>query len=286
MNVIGLFIQDAWTINNKLTINAGVRTEQREAFRTYAPDVEDRTLPDFGIEFGFADKMAPRVGFAYDVNGDGRTKVFGSWGIFYDIFKLELPRGSFGGDKWLEYYYTLDTFDWPNLVASAACPPACPGTLMRIDRLPAHLGRQQRDRAGPEADEAAGSDGRRRAPAERPDGGRASATSTSRSTARSRTRRPRRSTPTATRSTSSPTRARVSPSRRSGRLTVRSSPAFRSRSATTTASSSRSRSASPTTGTSAAATCGAGCMATTRGCPSRTRTGAPARTSAASTTTR
>ena len=63
--------------------------------------------------------------------------MFGSWGVFYDIFKLELPRGSFGGDKWLEYYYTLDTYDWPNLVDSASCPPACPGTLHpRTDRLP------------------------------------------------------------------------------------------------------------------------------------------------------
>ncbi|MGQ0732609.1 MAG: hypothetical protein ACT4QD_03015 [Acidobacteriota bacterium] len=57
--------------------------------------------------------------------------MFGSYGVFYDIFKLELPRGSFGGDKWLEYYYTLDTFDWPNLVNSANCPPACPGRLLR-----------------------------------------------------------------------------------------------------------------------------------------------------------
>jgi hypothetical protein len=127
MNVVGLFIQDAWTINNKLTVNAGVRTE-REAIPYY--DVETAGT-DFGFKFNFADKIAPRVGFAYDVMGDGRTKVFGSWGVFYDIFKLELPRGSFGGDKWLEYYYTLNTFDWPNLVASEACPPACPGTLMR-----------------------------------------------------------------------------------------------------------------------------------------------------------
>ena len=77
-------------------------------------------------EFNFADKVAPRVGFAYDVNGDGRWKAFGSWGVFYDIFKLELPRGSFGGEKWLEFYYTLDTFDWTNLTASPNCPPACP----------------------------------------------------------------------------------------------------------------------------------------------------------------
>ena len=58
-------------------------------------------IPEFGLEFDFADKLAPRVGFAYDLKADGRTKLFGSWGVFYDIFKLELPRGSFGGDKWL-----------------------------------------------------------------------------------------------------------------------------------------------------------------------------------------
>jgi hypothetical protein len=124
---IGLFAQDAWTINSKLTINAGVRTE-RERVPTYSAGSD---IPEFGIEFKFADKLAPRVGFAYDINGDGKWKAFGSWGVFYDIFKLELPRGSFGGDKWLEYYYTLNTFDWQTIDDSANCPPACPGTLFR-----------------------------------------------------------------------------------------------------------------------------------------------------------
>ncbi len=126
-NLLGFFVQDAWTINNRLTINAGVRTE-RERVPTYSTGAD---IPEFGLEFNFADKLAPRVGAAYDVNGDGRWKAFGSWGVFYDIFKLELPRGSFGGDKWLSYYYTLDTFNWPSLVTSANCPPACPGTLIR-----------------------------------------------------------------------------------------------------------------------------------------------------------
>jgi hypothetical protein len=124
---IGLFIQDAWTIGNRLTINAGLRTE-RERVPTYTIG-ED--IPEFGLEFDFGSKIAPRIGAAYDIKGDGRTKVFGSWGVFYDIFKLELPRGSFGGDKWISYYYTLDTYDWPNLVSSPDCPPACPGTLIR-----------------------------------------------------------------------------------------------------------------------------------------------------------
>jgi outer membrane receptor protein involved in Fe transport len=123
---LGLFIQDSWTINNRLTINAGVRTE-RERVPTYTTGAD---IPEFGLEFSFKDKLAPRAGFAYDINGDGRWKAFGSWGVFYDIFKLELPRGSFGGDKWLDYNYTLDQADWTTLVDGANCPPACPGTLI------------------------------------------------------------------------------------------------------------------------------------------------------------
>ena len=96
-NNIGLFIQDAWTIGSRLTVNAGIRTE-REEVPTYSNGAD---IPKFGIKFGFGDKFAPRVGAAYDISGDGRTKAFASWGVFYDIFKLELPRGSFGGDKWL-----------------------------------------------------------------------------------------------------------------------------------------------------------------------------------------
>ncbi|MEO8680980.1 MAG: TonB-dependent receptor [Vicinamibacterales bacterium] len=124
---IGLFVQDAWTINQKLTVNLGVRTE-RERVPVYTSGSD---IPPYGIEFSFGDKLAPRLGFAYDVAGDGKWKASGSWGIFYDIFKLELPRGSFGGDKWLEYYYTLDVADYTTLVNGANCPPACSGTLIR-----------------------------------------------------------------------------------------------------------------------------------------------------------
>jgi outer membrane receptor protein involved in Fe transport len=123
---IGLFLQDSWTINNRLTINAGVRTE-RERVPTYTTGSD---IPEFGLEFSFGDKLAPRAGFSYDIAGDGRWKAFGSWGIFYDIFKLELPRGSFGGDKWLDYNYALDTPDWTTLVDAPGCPPACPGRLL------------------------------------------------------------------------------------------------------------------------------------------------------------
>jgi hypothetical protein len=32
------------------------------------------------------------VGVAYDVRGDGRWKAYGSWGMLYDIKKLDAAR--------------------------------------------------------------------------------------------------------------------------------------------------------------------------------------------------
>ena len=120
---VGLFFQDQWTIASRFTVNVGVRTE-KESVPAYAIGAG---IPQHVLDFSFADKFAPRVGFAYDIKGDGRTKVFGNWGIFYDIFKLELPRGSFGGDKWWDYTFSLDTPNWTTLVDASGCPPACPG---------------------------------------------------------------------------------------------------------------------------------------------------------------
>lgn len=94
-----IYIQDSWQPINRLTLNIGVRAEREESpsFTAGAP----------GIEFGFGDKIAPRLGFALDLFGDGRTKVFGSYGKFFDRFKYELPRGSFGGNFYRNDYFEI-----------------------------------------------------------------------------------------------------------------------------------------------------------------------------------
>ncbi|HEY3380813.1 MAG TPA: carboxypeptidase regulatory-like domain-containing protein [Vicinamibacterales bacterium] len=103
------WLQDSWSINRKLTINAGVRAEN-EHVPTYT-----QTSDAKGIDFGFGDKIAPRIGFAYDIKGDSRWKVYGSYGHFFDMTKLSLPMGSFGADKWTDFYFTMDTYDWPTI---------------------------------------------------------------------------------------------------------------------------------------------------------------------------
>lgn len=118
-----LFLQDSWTLGERLTLNLGLRAE-REEVPSYASDPD---APRTAIEFSFTDKLAPRLGLAWDVKGDGSLKLFGSWGVFYDTMKLWLPQGSFGGLHQVLYVYALDTPEWPTLVDAPGCPPGCPG---------------------------------------------------------------------------------------------------------------------------------------------------------------
>ncbi len=113
-----MFLQDSWTVGNKLTLNFGVRLE-REDIPSFADEEQIRLAAERGVDvskppvsFDFFEKMAPRFGFAYDVFGDASLKVFGSVGMYYDVMKLEMAEGSYGGFKWLSSYYDITTVDW------------------------------------------------------------------------------------------------------------------------------------------------------------------------------
>ena len=95
----GFFFQDKWQPTSRLTLNLGLRTE-RENVPSFAEGAPD-------LVFNFEDKIAPRIGVAYDLTGDGKTKISGFFGWFYDRFKYELPRGSFGGDIYYQDYFEI-----------------------------------------------------------------------------------------------------------------------------------------------------------------------------------
>jgi hypothetical protein len=99
------FAQDAWTIGRGITINAGIRFEHE-----YLP-AEDQPLGGISkpIQFGWGDKVVPRVGAAWDVFRNGKMKVFGSYGAFTDVMKLNLAISSFGGQYWQNCYYAMNT---------------------------------------------------------------------------------------------------------------------------------------------------------------------------------
>jgi hypothetical protein len=120
-----LYLQDSWTIRGRLTLNLGLRTES-EYLPSYTDDPSLKGIKP--IEFEFGDKLAPRLGFIYDVFGDANLKVFGSYGIYYDVMKLYIAATSFGGLKWRSAFYTLDTYEWDKIGKNGYYP----GTLLTV----------------------------------------------------------------------------------------------------------------------------------------------------------
>ena len=111
-DITSLYAQDTWSVTPRLVLNLGLRTEY-EVVPSFRPDIKADAF-----RFPFSQKMAPRLGAAYDIKGDGRMKVSGSWGRYFDWTKYSIARGSYGGDLWHIYYRSLDTLDISTLNTS------------------------------------------------------------------------------------------------------------------------------------------------------------------------
>lgn len=99
--------QDNWTLGKGVTISYGLRVEKENV-----PSENNAAgLPTNPISFGWNDKVAPRIGFAWDPWQNGKTKIFGSYGSFTDMMKLNLAIGSFGGQYWQNCAYALSDPD-------------------------------------------------------------------------------------------------------------------------------------------------------------------------------
>ena len=96
-NLFGLFVQDNLEISRRVTLNLGLRYE----FITVSTELDGKvanlrdpardpatTVGDPLFENPSLLNFAPRVGFAWDVMGDGKTSVRGGFGIYYDQMHL------------------------------------------------------------------------------------------------------------------------------------------------------------------------------------------------------
>ena len=75
----GAFLQDSWSILDKVTVNVGVRYDAQFLYNSAG----ERAL-------SLPNEWSPRIGAIYDPTQAGRAKVFGSYARFYESVPLDM----------------------------------------------------------------------------------------------------------------------------------------------------------------------------------------------------
>lgn len=83
--VYAAFVQDNWT-TGRVSWNLGLRYD----VETGVKNTEFLNPIEPGERASDSDNLAPRVGFAYDLRGDGRTVIRGGYGRYYDKVLLNI----------------------------------------------------------------------------------------------------------------------------------------------------------------------------------------------------
>ncbi|MEX2262666.1 MAG: carboxypeptidase regulatory-like domain-containing protein [Bryobacteraceae bacterium] len=109
--VMGFYAQDAWKVNQRVTLSLGLRFEVFPAWKerygkltSLVPGAQSSRFPNAPAGLVFPgdgaypyrddrNNFSPRFGIAWDVFGNGRTAVRTSFGVFYEPLTAEMAGG-------------------------------------------------------------------------------------------------------------------------------------------------------------------------------------------------
>ena len=100
-----LYLQDKWQITDNFLLSYGLRWEEQKI---------KGNSPYYGGEFtalDIDDAYAPRIGFTWDIFGDGTSKLYAHWGRFYEYIPMDINNRSFGNEIMEEDYWFYPVMD-------------------------------------------------------------------------------------------------------------------------------------------------------------------------------
>jgi Carboxypeptidase regulatory-like domain/TonB dependent receptor-like, beta-barrel len=97
----GTWLQDDWRMTSKLTLNLGVRydvdfnlmDQEHHEFNATRQILEAIGNPYGGFPKTPTKDISPRVGFAYDLSGDGGRVLRGGYGLYFDQYNTAAAAG-------------------------------------------------------------------------------------------------------------------------------------------------------------------------------------------------
>ena len=129
-NQYGFFGQDDWRVTPRLTLNLGLRWEYQQFPKPFA-NLVNPAIPQTGKMPSDKTDFGPRVGFALDINGDGKNSLRGGYGIYYGLMgtstiynglvNTAMPGGQF--------QVSLGLCTPAQVAAGNLCGPTFPNTL-------------------------------------------------------------------------------------------------------------------------------------------------------------
>jgi hypothetical protein len=140
-NDFGFYGQLDWKFTPRVTINLGLRYEYEQMPDVQFPNSSTAVIPNTVLTLNQAtsqmpsdkNNWGPRIGFAADLTGDGKTSLRGGWGMYYGriinstIYNALINTGNPGGQTQVSVSGATATAPiFPNVLASA---PAGTGAI-------------------------------------------------------------------------------------------------------------------------------------------------------------
>jgi carboxypeptidase family protein len=132
MQAYGFFVQDSWRLLRTLTVNAGLRydfdTAWSHAPSTRTADASTGYTPIAQEIPNDMNNVGPRVGFAWDPAGNGKTAIRGGFGLYFDKTFLNVPGNVTRAT--ISTSITITNPGYPDPYAGGSVTPSRPSTLV------------------------------------------------------------------------------------------------------------------------------------------------------------
>jgi len=94
--VIGFFVQDSWSIMDKITVNLGLRY-----------DALSLKGDDGIVRMALNDQISPRIGFVFDPTQQGRSKIYANYGRYYEQIPLDIADRELSNEPQIAAWHNI-----------------------------------------------------------------------------------------------------------------------------------------------------------------------------------